>query len=190
MFKFVRAPWRTAGCILLSATGAACAPGVAPVPTEVARQVRVAIDTAAPPQIAGVRLGQSLEAALAALGSPTFQRELIGGAVELAYDHRGLVIVTTPDQGVALIGLLSPIAPDLSGVRIGDPITHVLEQWGEPHSTGPGSMAYDFGEWGILVSEDVAEGIRRVEHVTIGWSKKKSDRSIVPPWPTRPDTLR
>jgi hypothetical protein len=142
-----------------------------------------------PPLVAGIRLGDSVTHVRSVLGPPTSHRRLVGGADELVYWPAGLAVVTTPDQGVAMIGLLTPDAPELAGVRVGDPITRLVQRWGPPSSRGRDRAAYRFGAWGVLVMTDTTSSPERILYVTLGWSSKKTPSSLTPPWPT-PDTER
>lgn len=145
--------------------------------------------TDSPPLVAGLRLGDSLAHVRAVLGTPTSERPITGDAVELVYWPPGLAIVTTQDQGVALIGLLLPGSPELAGVRVGDPLPYVVQLWGPPHNRTGDRASYQFGDWGVLVMIDTASTPERIESITLGWSNKGTPSSITPPWPA-PDTTR
>jgi hypothetical protein len=107
----------------------------------------------------------------------------VGGAVELVYWSPGLTIVTTQDQGIALIGLLFPTSPDLAGIRVGDPLPYVDQRWGPPYKRSGDRAAYRFGDWGVFVMIDTASTPERIESITLGWSDKGTPSSITPPWP-------
>jgi hypothetical protein len=136
--------------------------------------------------VAGIRLGDSLAHVRSVLGSPTEYRRLVGGAHELVYWPPGLAVITTDAQGVALIGLLSPEAPEVAGVRVGDPVPHLVQRWGPPHRRSSQRIAYQAGAWGILVIADTTASPERISSITFAWSSKATPSSITPPWPGSP----
>lgn len=168
---------------LLLAFATACVPRIqsTPAPGEANAPWRT-MDR--PPLVAGIRLGDSLTQVRSVLGTPTEYRQLVGGAHELVYWPPGLAVVTTPDQGAALIGLLSAEAPELAGVRVGDPVPYLVQRWGPPHRRSGVRAAYQAGAWGILVIVDTASTPERIRTITFAWSGKATPSSITPPWPT------
>ena len=142
----------------------------------------------APPLLAGIRLGDSLARVRAALGEPEGQRRLEGGALELEYWHRGLMVVTTADQGVALIGMVNPAAPVVAGVRVGDPVPYLVQAWGPWTRRAGARLGYVYGKWGVMVVADTSASPERVQSITFGWSAP--NRSVQLPLVTVPDLLR
>jgi hypothetical protein len=135
-----------------------------------------------PPLVAGIRLGDSAARVRAVLGTPTTEERLMADARQLAYRAHGIVVVTTGDQGVAMIGLLAPNAPQLNGVRVGDPVSYLIQRWGPPDQRGAGRVSYKVGRWGALVVVDTLGEPERVESITFGWASPKQSR-LTPPWP-------
>ena len=140
------------------------------------------------PLVAGVRLGDSLPHVRAVLGTPDGERELVGGARELEYWKHGVVVVTTDDQGVAMLGLLHPEAPAIRGVRVGDPVAWMEQQWGPMHRRTDDQGSYVAGRWGVLVRIDTAATPERVKSITFGWTAP--NRSTQLPAVNAPDLPR
>jgi hypothetical protein len=140
-------------------------------------------DAEPPPLVAGIRLGDSLARVRAVLGKPTSERSLMADARELAYWPPGLAVITTGDQGVALIGLLTPAAPQVAGVRVGDPVSHLVEQWGPFYRRNGARVSYRNGPWGALVIIDTAAVPQRIQSITFGWATPAKPGAITPPWP-------
>jgi hypothetical protein len=113
--------------LVLALAGSACGAPLRATEAEAGASPRwYAVDQ--PPLVAGIRLGDSLAHMRSVLGSPTEYRRLVGEAHELVYWPQGLAMITTDAQGVALIGLLSPEAPEVAGVRVGDPVPHLVQR--------------------------------------------------------------
>lgn len=140
------------------------------------------------PLVAGIRLGDALSRVRAVLGSPDGERELVGDARELAYWKHGLVVFTTDDQGVAMLGLLHPGAPVVRGVRVGDPVLWMEQRWGAMARRNGDRGSYIAGPWGIIVSIDTTASPERVRSITFGWTAP--NRSAQLPSVDAPDLPR
>jgi hypothetical protein len=163
---FPTMPLSALGGLLLALAGSACGAPLRATQAEAGASPRwYAVDQ--PPLVAGIRLGDSLAHVRSVLGSPTEYRRLVGGAHELVYWPPGLAVITTDAQGVALIGLLSPEAPEVAGVRVGDPVPHLVQRWGPPHRRS-------------------SQRPERISSITFAWSSKATPSSITPPWPGSP----
>ena len=69
------------------------------------------LDDTVPPLVAGIRIGDPIARVRAMLGEPTRDEAGMADARQLAYWSRGLIVLTTGVQGVAMIGQLTPAAP-------------------------------------------------------------------------------
>jgi len=165
----------------------ACAPRRMPSPSADATTMAAPwLPGEPPPLVAGVRLGDSLQRVRTVLGAPPGgERELVGGARALEYGQRGLMVVTTEDQGIAMLGLLHPGAPVVHGVRVGDPVEWMEQQWGPMHRRAGEQGTYVVGRWGVMVSIDTTLVPERVRSITFGWST--ANRSIQLPAVKAPD---
>jgi hypothetical protein len=168
---------------VVSSALAGCARTVVPEPSAAAL-IGFFSDTA-PPAIVGIRLGDSAARVREVLGNPTTDERITADARQSVYWPRGIVVVTTGGQGVALIGLVTPAAPQLEGVRVGDPVTHMVQQWGPAHRRDSGRASYKAGRWGVLVVIDTAAAPARIESVTLGWANA-SQSAITPLWSPAP----
>ena len=166
---------------------AACAPAVQAPSERSTNQARPAfLADSAPPLVAGIRLGDSTARVRVVLGSPTTDSRSVADARELVYWPRGIVVLTNTTQGVAMIGLVNPAAPVLAGVRIGDPVSYMVQQWGDPYRRDATRLTYKSGSWGVLVVMDTSIVPNRVESITFGWSQPRQPGGITPPWHSAP----
>lgn len=164
-------------------TLAACAQAVQAPGEQESTQVRPAfLADSSPPLIAGIRIGDSTARVRPVLGSPTTDSPWVADGRELVYWPRGIVVVTNITQGVAMIGLVNPAAPMLAGVRVGDPISYVIQQWGIPYRRSAERLTYKAGSWGVMVAIDTSFVPNRVQSITFGWSKPLQPGGITPPW--------
>ncbi len=122
---------------------------------------------AAPPLVAGVRLGDSFERVREVLGPNLEERSLFADAVEFVSRPVGLSISGTGDQGVATIALTTTDAPALWGVRVGDPASELLRRWGTPERSGSGRVMYRADTWAVLIMVDSVE--QTIANMSIGW---------------------
>jgi hypothetical protein len=102
-----------------------------------------------PPAVVGVRLGDSEQDVVKALGKPDAIAQT-GLGDQLEYRTRGVEVIVAKD-GVCEIRLLSAAAGDIDGVKIGDTAQDVVLKWGAPKG-GQGRTAIFGGrDWGIAV---------------------------------------
>lgn len=106
----------------------------------------------AAPAVGGVSLGAARGAVLSALGAPAGTRDVEGGVL-LHFPNRGLIVGLDNEQRVALIVLTTPSAGDIEGVRVGDSLRAALSRWGQPADQSDGMLAFDRGNWAVIVSE-------------------------------------
>ena len=88
----------------------------------------------APPQVAGIRLGDGRARLEAILGKPSGAQKIGADAWAFTYQERGVQVLYTPLDGAAIIYLQTRAAGDIGGVRLGDTREDVLARWGNPSS--------------------------------------------------------
>jgi hypothetical protein len=116
----------------------------------------------APPLIHGVRLGWTRARVVRALGQPESTQKLGDGGVE-AMEFPGLSLVVSPDQGVAVMYLLTRGSGDVDGIRVGDSQADVLAKWGPPTRAGGATAFWEVGRWTVMVQLGTREqGIVRI----------------------------
>ena len=113
-----------------------------------------------PPALAGVSLGSSRDALLAVLGAPS-RIDTLGrdenGAIGMRFASKGVAVVSTTKQGVAIIYVTTRDGGAVDGVRVGDKRADVFKKWGEPTRSGPTKALWVVGDWVVLV-ESAAPG--------------------------------
>lgn len=166
-------------CIALNGCASA-AP--APASTHTSQARAAFLRDSIPPLIAAIRLGDSTAHLRTILGAATSEERGMADSRELVYWSRGIVVVTTGSQGVAMIGLVNPAAPTLAGVRVGDPLSYLVQQWGQPDQRDRSRLAYKAGKWGAFVVLDTSSAPDRVQSITFGWAKPTQPGAITPPW--------
>ncbi len=109
----------------------------------------------APPQVAGIRLGDGLVRLEAVLGRPSTTEKLGDEALVFTYRPRGVQVIYASLDGVAIIFLQTRQAGDIGGVRLGDSREQVLACWGKPSSVQGPSAYYRAGSsWVVIVNLD------------------------------------
>ncbi len=103
-----------------------------------------------PPEVAGIKLGDSEQHALDVLGAPDDVTPNADGEV-LQYVAKGLEVAATKKDGVVAIHLLKPEAGSIDGIKVGDIARNVLLKWGAP--SGGRDRIAEFGtpRWAIAV---------------------------------------
>jgi hypothetical protein len=93
------------------------------------------------PSVAGVSLGQSKDAVIAALGppGPAAPGETVpAGQFVLNYPARGVSVAGSAAQGVFSVTLLRPEAGAVGAMHVGDNLPAMLTRWGRPRTVnGP-----------------------------------------------------
>jgi type IV pilus biogenesis protein CpaD/CtpE len=99
----------------------------------------------------GVRLGDSAARVDSVLGPATSSRRLMADAVLRRYADRDLELVTTGDQGVAMVFCYGPRAV-VAGARVGMGEPALLALWGAPYRRyDDGRLGYKAATWGAAV---------------------------------------
>lgn len=103
-----------------------------------------------PPEVAGLKLGDTEQHALDVLGAPDEVTPNADGEV-LQYLEKGLEVAATKKDGVVAIHLLKPEAGSVDGIKVGDIARNVLLKWGAP--SGGLDRVAEFGtpRWTISV---------------------------------------
>ena len=135
-----------------------------------------------PPDIAGIRLGDSAAKVVAALGPPMPSPVPANAAAPLhamRYHDGGLIIGVSDTLGVVRILLRRPQGGALAGVRVGDPLGSVIRNWGEPPA-GAGSVGrYLMGSWTVSVRGDM--GSNRVLSIMLARVLRPAGPAPSPP---------
>jgi len=109
----------------------------------------------APPQVAGIRLGDGLVRLEAVLGRPSGTQKLGDEALVFTYRQRGVQIIYASLDGAAIIFLQTREAGDIGGVRLGDRREEVLARWGKPSSVqGPTAYYRAGSSWVVILKLD------------------------------------
>ena len=119
------------------------------------------------PPVWGVRLGDSPARVDSILGEASASRRLMADAVLRRYEDRDVELVTTGDQGVAMVRCFGPRAV-VAGARVGMGEPELLALWGAPYRRfQDGGMTYRAATWGASVR--FGEG-RRVTEIQLGFT--------------------
>lgn len=126
-----------------------------------------------PPPILGLALGDRREDIVARLGPPTSETPVgapDAGVLEMTYADRGLALIVTPAEGLAMIRLLNS-ANALDGFKVGDETARLVAKWGSPQSSAGPVGLYNAGDWTLLVLTDPSGA--RVSELRLGWNAAK-----------------
>jgi hypothetical protein len=108
----------------------------------------------APPSIAGIHLGDTLQTVVAVLGAPDpgpLTPDDPADRQTLSYRGGALLLLLGKSEGVLRMQLRKPEGGDLAGIRVGDPAGALVEHWGKPPA-GHGSVGlYAVGTWAVRV---------------------------------------
>ncbi len=113
----------------------------------------------APPEIAGIALGDSLTRVVAVLGQPDPDPVPEGPAADqriLRYHDGALLVLLSKTTGVSRVLLNRAEGGELAGIRVGDRLGPLLLSWGEPTFSTSTVGRYDMGSWRISVRADLA----------------------------------
>ncbi len=109
-----------------------------------------------PPAVAGVSLAASRARLDSVLGAPTDSQQIGADGWAFNFQTRGISVVYTPLDGVAIIYLLRRDVGDIGGVRLGDSKGAVLARWGAPSTTDGPNALYIAGKWVVVITFDGA----------------------------------
>jgi hypothetical protein len=112
-----------------------------------------------PPALAGFRLYETADSARARLGTGVSVDTLGTGAdAALAFTNRerGISLVTSRADGVAIIYVSRRDAGMLDSIRVGDTRERVLQRWGNPSQADGSHALWLIDDWVILV--ELGEG--------------------------------
>ena len=127
----------------------------------------------APPVVAGLKLGASRTTIDSVLGSPQSVKTLSPGVQLLGYRSRGLAVMYSEADSLAVLYLGTREAGDIGGTRVGDAKDSVMARWGKPTATEENVDLYQVGRWVIVIRLDSA--LTRVEVLGIGRVAEESD---------------
>ena len=103
-----------------------------------------------PPEVAGIKLGDSEQHALDVLGAPDEVTPNADSEV-LQYVAKGLEVAATKKDGVVAIHLLKPDAGSVDGIKVGDIARNVLLKWGAPSGGRDRTAEFITSRWTISV---------------------------------------
>jgi len=123
-----------------------------------------------PPEVAGVKLGDSEQHALDVLGAP---EDVVPNADSevLHYVAKGLEVTATKKDGVVAIKLLTPEAGTIDGIKVGDIARDVLLRWGAP-TGGQGRIAV-FGPPAWTIAVHLADKDPTILDMTLAYKSAK-----------------
>ena len=130
-----------------------------------------------PPAVAGLRLGVPRAVIDSVLGRPESVRSLGQGVVALGYRSKGISLMYSDADSLAVLYLVTREAGDIGGVRVGDPKDSVVARWGNPTSVQDNVGLFEVGRWVIVVRID---SLSRVEVLGIGRVARESAREAGP----------
>lgn len=105
----------------------------------------------APPAVAGLGLGAARRTIDSVLGRPESVRALSPGVEVLRYGSRGIALVYSEVDSLAVAYLVTREAGDIGGTRVGDPRDSVVARWGDPTGVQDNIALYQVGRWAIVV---------------------------------------
>jgi hypothetical protein len=108
----------------------------------------------AAPLVAGIHLGDDRARFETVLGKPSDTQKLGEVGLALTYRQRGVQVLYTPADGAAVIYLLTRVAGDIGGVRLGDKSEDVMTRWGDPSSVAGPMAFYNAGSWSVFLKLD------------------------------------
>jgi thioredoxin 1 len=108
----------------------------------------------APPVVAGLRLGAPRAVIDSVLGPPESTRSLGEGVFALGYRTKGIALMYSDADSLAVIYLVSRAAGDIGGTRVGDAKDSVAARWGDPTGVQDEVALYQVGRWVIVVRLD------------------------------------
>jgi hypothetical protein len=126
--------------------------GVLAVAVAVTAQVRA-------PEIAGVRLGMSVEQARGVVGKAERETASLGMRF-WDYPKRGVTVIWKEDvAGVQGVVVSSRAAGAVRGVKVGDRDTVVHKEWGTPARVRQDGRFWDFTGAGWVLSAEIRGGV-------------------------------
>jgi hypothetical protein len=111
-----------------------------------------------PPEVEGIRLGDTRERVVAVLGAPEpnlLPDDPAADLQTLRYRHGALMVAISRTDGVARILLNRPEGGALAGIHVGDRLGALLVSWGEPTTSTSKLGRYEMGAWTITVRADL-----------------------------------
>jgi hypothetical protein len=130
--------WIILACVSLSlffAVSSSWSQGAAIVrPSKVSKESRELKIT---PVLAGLRIGDSIEKGIIAIGKPLTTKTLgVGENAPISYKNEssGISFVATQAEGIGIIFVTYRNAGELDGLQVGDSFGNVLAKWGPPAS--------------------------------------------------------
>ena len=117
------------------------------------------------PVLAGLRIGDSIEKGIIAIGEPLAKETLgIGENAIIIYKNEssGISFVATQSEGIGIIFVTLRDAGELDGLRVGDSFGNVLEKWGPPASGNNKNALWLSGKYVITLAFDDSGCISRL----------------------------
>lgn len=133
-----------------------------------------------PPAVASLRLGAPRAVIDSVLGRPQSVKKISPGVDLLAYPSRGIAVMYSDADSLAVLYLASREAGDIGGIRVGDARDSVVARWGDPAETEENVGLYAVGAWVILVRLD--SSLSRVQVLGLGRLAEESDAAAKGPY--------
>jgi len=141
----------------------------------------------APPAVARLKLGAPRATIDSVLGQPESVRTVGQGVQVLGYRSRGLALMYSDADSLAVIYLVTREAGDIGGIRVGDAKDSVVARWGNPSSVQDNVGLYQVSRWVIVVRID---SLSRVELLGLGRAAQESDAGAERPYDSTADAHR
>ena len=100
-----------------------------------------------------VAFGAQANQVRSALGAPDEVSAAGANAEVWRYRKRGIVSVSTKQNGVVMLALMTPTAGSIDGVKVGDPIGRT-RVWGRPLARDGHTYRFRRGDLALAVDED------------------------------------
>ena len=117
------------------------------------------------PVLAGLRIGDSIEKGIIAIGKPLTKETLgVGENAPISYksESSGISFVATQAEGIGIIFITYRDAGELDGLRVGDSFKNVLAKWGPPASGNNHNALWLSGKYVITLAFDDSGRISRL----------------------------
>jgi protein disulfide-isomerase len=140
-----------------------------------------------PPTVAGLRLGAPRAVIDSVLGRPESVRSLGQGVVALGYRSKGIAVMYSDADSLAVLYLTSRAGGDIGGIRVGDAKDSLVARWGDPTSVEENVGLYQVGRWVIVVRLD---SLSRVQLLGIGRVAEESSAEAEGPYDSTANARR
>jgi len=117
-----------------------------------------------PPMLAGFRLAEDPDSARVRLGAgvQVDTMDLASETFGITHRGKGISLVVSRADGVAVIYADRPEAGSLDSIRVGDESAAVLRRWGQPTTAEGETALWVVGEWVVVVTLNRENRVARI----------------------------